>query len=80
MFTRPTYSVREDVGNAPVAVMLAGGTLDRSVILTVTPSSSEATGEITYGLCKCSVNYDEFTTMKQSTHFIYLSYQVVCNA
>ena len=43
-FTQLQYSVSEDVGSAKVDVSLVNGTLDRSVVVTVTTHSFQATG------------------------------------
>ena len=43
-FTSTSYTVVEDEGSATVGVSLISGTLDRSVVVTLTPSSLEALG------------------------------------
>ena len=44
-FTQARYSVAENVGNAPVAVTVTSGVLDRIVALTVTTADLQAVGE-----------------------------------
>ena len=43
-FDQQQYTVLENIGASPVIVVLSGGILERSVVLTVTPSNLQATG------------------------------------
>ena len=42
-FVQPDYTVREDVGSAPVVVTVSG-TFSRAITITLNPSDSQAIG------------------------------------
>ena len=50
-FTSANYTFLENVTSAEVEVSLVNGTLNRSIVVTVTPSSFQAVGNLFKHLC-----------------------------
>lgn len=68
-FTLTSYTVPEDVGDAPVAVNLISGVLDRSVAVIVTTSDFQAIGKAVTEFSKSAQIFIFLNQMISQLHF-----------